>query len=328
MTEEKKDITGVLEYSKKINDTKPTGLDSEPHPTENSFAENHSNLLEPSNDLSLDIFSDTPSNNPNGDPGEHSVGMTSEELPSGNPDFETLTDHLIENPTEEFDQGLNPSQDSPDIHLDKVKNYSETIPIGKPVVQPRYPFNLSITGQLSLTEKEKLLDLLARHSMGISEEELKIQFEQDRILLPRISEYAGVLLVQALRGSKAIFRLFPTEAPALENEAIPVNSNTFESPEISEHPAETLPLTQGLTLAQISNPLPMDTLMATATLKAQIVEATHSAEYQEILEALKRELKYKAFRKGARGIVGFSISLTPLSSPTHYRLTASGTAVK
>ena len=59
-----------------------------------------------------------------------------------------------------------------------------------------------------------------------------------------------------------------------------------------------------------------------------MVEAVHSMEYQELLERLQREIKYKAFRKGAVGVVGFSIQLTALSTPTHYRVLAMGTAVK
>ncbi|OFZ70214.1 MAG: hypothetical protein A3K03_05995 [Bdellovibrionales bacterium RIFOXYD1_FULL_44_7] len=59
-----------------------------------------------------------------------------------------------------------------------------------------------------------------------------------------------------------------------------------------------------------------------------MVEAESSSEYQEVLEGLKREMKYKAYRKGADAVVNFSISLTLLSVPSRYRLTAMGSAVK
>ena len=60
----------------------------------------------------------------------------------------------------------------------------------------------------------------------------------------------------------------------------------------------------------------------------EMVEAEKSSEYQEILEALLRELKYRAYRRGASGITQLSVQLDPLIQPTRYRLTVSGTAVR
>ena len=72
----------------------------------------------------------------------------------------------------------------------------------------------------------------------------------------------------------------------------------------------------------------VDTLVASASLRTNVVDATSSSEYQEILEGLQRELKYKAYYRGANAIIRFSIQLMPLALPTHYRIMAMGSAIK
>jgi hypothetical protein len=68
-----------------------------------------------------------------------------------------------------------------------------------------------IVGRLTDHEREKLTDTLERNHMGIDAKDLVHQFEGDRVLIPRISEYAGVLIVQALRGTSATMRLAPSD---------------------------------------------------------------------------------------------------------------------
>ena len=89
-----------------------------------------------------------------------------------------------------------------------------------------------------------------------------------------------------------------------------------------------MPLTADSHIPGIKHFTVLDVVTASATLSTEVVEAESSAEYNELVEALQRELRYKAFRKGANAVVNFSIKLTGLSLPTHYRLMAAGSAVK
>ena len=174
--------------------------------------------------------------------------------------------------------------------------------------------------------------------MGIREVDLEPQFEGGRILIPRISEYAGVILVQALRAADVEMTLGPSDQIFSTPETLQdrddslraYETSVVSSDELTEelaHPAEDLPVTSGPTLPNVGKIRVIDVIMVSATLKTQIVQAERSTQYQEVLEALQREMKYKAHRKGATGIVHFTISLTHLSLPTHYRLQLTGTAI-
>src|SRR5437764_1503439 len=80
-------------------------------------------------------------------------------------------------------------------------------PLEQVEVPTSFPFSLMIEGTLRPEEREKLIDLISREKFGIREVDLEPQLESGRILIPRISEYAGVLLVQALRNTQARLRL-------------------------------------------------------------------------------------------------------------------------
>jgi hypothetical protein len=91
---------------------------------------------------------------------------------------------------------------------------------------------------------------------------------------------------------------------------------------------DTLPLTSEAAIMQLPYFSIIDTLTASATLKSSLVEAEKSAEYNLILENLKRELKHKALRRGASGLIHFKIELTSLSLPSHYLLHVQAVAIK
>jgi hypothetical protein len=211
-------------------------------------------------------------------------------------------------------------------------------------VAASFPFSLLIEGKLAPYEKARLLDIISREKMGFREVDLEHQFSENRILLPRISEYAGVLIVQALRSTKARMRLGPSElifsTQASDNDVLlkdEEDSETLAHPSVSKstvdsddlaHPAEALPISLQAFLPSLDEFSVIDTLSASASLRTQAVEAESSVEYQELLENLQRELKYKAYRRGATAILNFQLQLHPLSQSSHYRMQAMGTAVK
>jgi len=222
--------------------------------------------------------------------------------------------------------------------LDKIKSYTQKLTAGKPPVQAAYPFSILIVGRLSNSDKEKLVDLIDRNQMGISALDLEPQFAAGKVLIPRISEYAGVLIVQAFRSAAVRVFLGPSDSifstvdthvsetdPYIEPRA---DSFSVSSTDDGLHPAESIPVTPLASLPGGDEYRLLDAITASASLKTSVVEAESSSEYQEVLEGLKREMKYKAYRKGADAVVNFSISLTLLSVPSRYRLTVMGSAVK
>ena len=220
--------------------------------------------------------------------------------------------------------------------LGLLREFAERVPVGKPVVAAAFPFSLRIEGHLTAEEKEKLIDLLNRENMGIREVDLEPQLQAGRILIPRISEFAAILLVQALRGVQADMRIGPSdsiyataETRTPEDENAPIPQQTARVFYDSDgHAAESLPVTSLPFLPELPHFNVIEVLTASASLKSQAVEAERSNEYQDMLEALQREIRYKAFHKGATAVVNYSIALVSLSLPSHYRITASGSAIR
>lgn len=223
--------------------------------------------------------------------------------------------------------------------LSSAKKFSEKMNAAQ-AVPASYPFSLLITGYLSDYEREKLIDILTRENMGIREVELEPQFASGKILIPRISEYAGILIVQALRGTRADLRLGPSDtifstAETREEsteESIALEAGITEIVRFRTsdgmHPAEAIRLSADPSIPDLPHPILIDLVMVSTSLQADTVEARNSPKYQETLDRLIRELKYKAHRKGASAIVNFSIELISLSLPSQYKLTVKGSAIR
>ena len=244
--------------------------------------------------------------------------------------------HDIEAPLKEPLRPATKTPSSPKQPMEKLKQYSEQMTPGRTAVPASFPFSLLITGELAPEEKERLIDLLSRQNMGIREIDLEPQFESGKILIPRISEYAGVMIVSALRSTRAKMRLGPSDSifatPDTQDsteEELDGGQRTVDAYTSDHaHTAEDLPITtEGFLPGQIRHAV-VDIVTASAALKTMVIEAEHSPEYQTLLEALQRELKYKAYRKGATAIVNFSVQLTQMHLATHYRVMVTGSAIR
>lgn len=198
-------------------------------------------------------------------------------------------------------------------------------------VGPHEPFDLWIDGPMTAEEKAKLIEILETEKFGIREGDIELQLQGIKVRIPRISEYAGVLLVQALRASRAVFRLVPTQENFMGENVATYASGPVQSEARSEkpvHPAENIPVVASPTLSHSVTFVTIDMLSASASFSSTHMHPNSSTEYQSLLEALQRELKYKAYRKKADAVVNFQVQLIPLTLPTEYKMVASGTAVK
>ena len=184
-----------------------------------------------------------------------------------------------------------------------------------------------ITGQLHESEKNQLMDLLEREKMGFRAIDLESQFELGKILLPRISEYAAVLIVSLLRGTQANIRVGRSDeiyASLDTQDEASVQMQRPQSSSISISP-EKLSISTSTT----SNyPHVIGVVQASATLTTHSVEATESDEYQRLVEALNQEIRMKAAVRGAQAIIAYSVELIRLSLPSQYRIQVLGTAVR
>mgnify|MGYP000966960687 CR=1 FL=1 len=294
--DDKKDITGLFEFTQSENEKEPSiSLDTPSSPALDQF----------------ESFEDFSKKEPTIEQSEPVVFTPAEQQPATEP----LMAASSEFQPPEF----------------KSEPPTFTPPPEASNVPAAYPFTLEIQGHLSALDQEKFLDLMQEQSMGFRRPDLEPMLEAGHIKLPRISEYAAILIVQKLRDANVEFTLTPTQQGEEELQdhstfASRSDQNTILT-EPMPHPAELIPVTTGAHFPDSAYWTVVDTLVASTLLKAVFVESKNSSDYSRSVEALKNELRYKAHHLGANGIIQFSIQLTPLSDSASYRLTATATAV-
>ncbi len=221
--------------------------------------------------------------------------------------------------------------------MESVRAFSESVGVAeaKASVPASFPFSLLIEGKFGDYERAKFLDVFASEDLGFREIDLEPQLDSGRILIPRISEYAGVLLVQALRSLPVKMRLGPSAEIYRKDASLDENTTRLERPPtvattraLGPADALDLPITTEETLPQFMSVEVIDTITVSATLKTAVVEAESSPEFSQVIERLQSELRERAHRQGAAGVIRFKTELTALSVASHYRVIATGVAVK
>ena len=292
-------------------------------------------------DNALDEFPITPDTSepvPNWDPIE--PVLPEEPQPAGAPGHNADLQMLPEAQTQ--DEPLlapEPESPPPPTSLASVKQYSEEL-AKKTFAGDTIAFSLRIEGALTAAERGRLIDLISTHELGLRELDLEPQFLHNQILIPQISEYAGVHIVQSLKSTRARITLgpaeqiYPAKAPenaplAAENDTglIPTVSSSLALAAISPHPAESIPLTEADALPQFPNASAGDTLIVQANLPAKEVDNL-TPHYKETLAALKLQLSYQAYARGAQGLVHFRVQLHPLIQRSAYHLRLSACTIR
>lgn len=229
------------------------------------------------------------------------------------------------------------SAESPST-MESVRAYSDHVaPAATPSVAET-PYSLAIEGPIRQHEREALVNILTRENLGIREVELEPQFAAGHILIPRISEYAGVMIVQALRNTTAKIRLGPSERIFVSREAADADdalvmppspdSEVFITEENAEAANDTIVITSADSIPGQKLLAAIDTLHNSMNLKAFSLSQPQSPIFQDAIERLKKQLKYQAHHRGANALVGFKYTLHPLEGQTMYKLVVEARAVK
>lgn len=220
--------------------------------------------------------------------------------------------------------------------MEDLRDYSEHLAPSSSPATASTPYSVMIEGTLKTHEREALLQIIARENLGIREVELEPQFEAGRVLIPQVSEYIGVVIVQTLRNADVRMRLGPSDKiyasssvddddklifhPSVETELLVVEAGT--------HPADLIMLSpdseiQGKTILEV-----LDTLHSSLNLKAIQLAERQSPIFQDALEKLKRQLKFQAHHRGANALLSFKYELHALEGQTIYKLVVQAQAVR
>jgi len=217
------------------------------------------------------------------------------------------------------------TNDSPPAPLlDELRNYGESQKSAAFDPDVRIEFHLHVSGDFDPYARDKLLLFITDHPVGMTSSELDFQIQAGRVLLPRISEFSGIKLIQELRDSGLEFRLLPSSTdPVFESEPKMIH---FGEPEKSPQ-LEEIPILPESSFRSQDYEV-MDSLQLVHYLRAEILEVEKSELFQELLERMTSALKKRARLRGAQALTRLEHRITPLRLPSQYQLEMSACLLK
>ena len=221
-------------------------------------------------------------------------------------------------------------------NLDQIRNYSDKLSPSASNIPANIPFSILIRGKLELHEQERLLDIVSREALGIRAVELEPQLAAGSVLIPRISEFAGVQIAQALRNAKVQIRLglsdriFLSEGLQGDEDGLffPKSPNYVRTMDANRDQADEMLLTPDSEIPGYRIKKVLDTFQTTLNLRSIHVHSSNSSFFQESLENVKKQLRLKAHHKGADALIRFRTELFPVDDGSQYKLFAEAIAVQ
>jgi hypothetical protein len=210
--------------------------------------------------------------------------------------------------------------------LDDLRSYGESKKEVAFDPGSRNEFHLLITGDFDPYSRDKLLLFLTENSIGITSSELDFQIKSHRVLLPRISEFSGVKIIQDLRDSGLSFALKKSdEEPEFLADDGKSKSFHFEAG------IEQTPLEVPILPASEFKPTEyrvLDSIQMVQYLRAEILEVEQSELFQDLLDRMTEALRKRAKLKGANALTHLSHRITPLRLPSQYQVELSASLLK
>jgi hypothetical protein len=242
---------------------------------------------------------------------------------SGDPDSIDSTPAARPFPTDTNSNSSTPSAGG----ISGIKQYSERSREATFSANAKSPFHLWMHGQFDPFSRDKLLHFISDNPMGLNSSDLDRQINAGRVLFPRISEFAGIKLIQDLRDSGLAFKLSPSsrEADEIMPEAEGLRLAYEANPSVTSDTAITVLPGDAIDIKLWQA---FDSIQLVQFLKAEILEVERSELFQELLERMTTSLKQKAKLRGASAISALKHELKPLRLPSHYQIELKATLLK
>ena len=190
------------------------------------------------------------------------------------------------------------------------------------------PYHLYLNGNFGPYERDKLLLFITENDIGVNSQDLDLQIRAGKVFFPRISEFAGIKLIQELRDSGLQFRFTPSERD--HDESVHQSEGLefhYQPAPVDAKPQIPIPvLPENSKLAE--EYIEIDTLQLNQYLKAEIVEAEQSDLFQEILDRMLESLKQKVRIKGGDALGNVVQKITSLRLPSQYQIMIQASVLK
>jgi hypothetical protein len=254
------------------------------------------------------------------------------ETPPSTPEFDRPSDSAIPPlPNFETDLTSDAQESLPALASPQLSSLKDSLKQNQRThfqsIDAAYPFHLRITGHLEPHLISRLERWVDEFSLGLTKSELDLQIASGRIFIPRISEYAGIYLIQNLRDSEADFSLLPADTEFEDAMSDPREKNTITHGGRA-HPALEIPLYFGNHVDLGSQSILIDSIECSTLLEIYSPSPENTRVFREAQQELEREMRFKAYYRGADALYRAEISTEPMGLPSQVRITLRALAVK
>lgn len=248
----------------------------------------------------------------------------------------------VEAPPAGLEQALHSSDSDKAVapDLKAVGEFAEKVTIGHPSVEANPAFSLFARGEFDERKKDFIRGILESEEFGVRFEEIELQLSSGKLLVPRISEYAAILLGQKIYDIVDTVEVFLADEADESMLIDPTHyrKRSAEAHDLGEEPGSeadvftsTVSELSGFVITRILSAITLSEIIS-----AEIAEDPKSREFEEVTEKLTTQLASKAFKLGAHGVIGVSFAVKAVDGYRNaagrtakaYRILASGTAVR
>jgi len=239
-------------------------------------------------------------------------------------------------------------------NLNSLKQFAGRIAIGHPQIEASPAFSLlakSQNGRFTEKQIKGIEDAITSEEFGIRLDEIKVQLQSGRLLVPQISEFAAITLAQKLRDlvdtieidlAAEIFKGSVSELLE-KDEPFLMDTEQFEGHHEEVHDLGAEPKSAddlfSSNLSELANyqiTRVLSIVTVSEIISANIAENPSDRDFERSTERLTTELINRAFKLGAHGILGVNFTLRPIDAHKDadggisrgYRIFGTGTAVR
>lgn len=239
--------------------------------------------------------------------------------------------------------------------LESIKQFGERLSIGKPRLEavPAFSVLLSMrSGHFSETCLKTIEELLETEDFGIRFQDVKVQTDQGKLLIPRISEFAAIVIAQKIRDSvddidiDVADEIYKGRSADVTTELNLVDAQTLDQHREEIHDLDSEPASENEVFTTNLSDLDevkeyrimriLSAITTSAIIDAMVAENPAGRAFEAATEKLTQELITRAFRLRANGVIGVTFTLRPINGYRDpagqvvraYRMLGSGTAVR
>lgn len=217
-------------------------------------------------------------------------------------------------------------------HLNEIKEYANNIKIGETITEANPAFSLYAEIVCDDYKKKMIIGIITQEILQITSQDLEVQLENGKLLIPQISEFTAIFLAMKLRDVVDNILIGPSNQIYESKTLIGENNNMNQLKNNSY--SETEQLDSEFLVDAPNNILTSNTSELTGFKIESILSALSTSkiinkpeDFDNATDEIRNDLCKKAFKLKANGLLAISFTLKNIPASDQSLVIGSATAV-